>query len=143
MGEGAQDEDGQGGDTALDAAFDVLIAADCTYDTDAHAALAATIARLLRPAGRAFLIAPRRGASLDRFCAALGGHALLRWHIDPRFSPAIWLHHEERLAAAQAGSHDAADAAWAYDPDKHCPVLLTVTKAADNDGGGGGGAVHT
>uniref|UniRef100_A0A5S6Q7M8 Calmodulin-lysine N-methyltransferase n=1 Tax=Trichuris muris TaxID=70415 RepID=A0A5S6Q7M8_TRIMR len=47
--------------------FDVVLAADCLFFVDFHEKLLYTVHFLLRPTGRAFLWAPRRSGSLEKF----------------------------------------------------------------------------
>ncbi|KHJ47811.1 hypothetical protein D918_01969 [Trichuris suis] len=47
--------------------FDVVLAADCLFFVDFHEKLLHTVYLLLRPSGRAFMLAPRRSGSLEKF----------------------------------------------------------------------------
>jgi len=96
-------------------AFDLVVAADCLFFKDFHAALVHTLQTLLADSGRALLFAPLRGDTLDRFCQAAKGKLEIKR--EERYNEAVW-------AAHQAALQSSIDSAAAVRPG--APALLPL-----------------
>ena len=106
----------EGASGATQPTFEVVLAADCLFFTQSHAALIALLRRCLAPTGSALLLQPRRGGTMVAF-------ALLaeRWFSVERseaYLESTRLQHEAYLALCGPES--------AYDPDIHLPELLVL-----------------
>lgn len=98
---------------------DLVLAADCLFFECFHDDLAVTVARLTAPArGVAWMLAPRRGGSLERFVARarpLFGYVGVFDQFDGRVGDA--------LASLRARSAE-------FDADIHAPVLVVLAHDA-------------
>lgn len=95
--------------------YDAILCADCLFFDDARADLIQSLCGYLTRDGVAYVMAPRRGVTLDSFRARAveqGFRCLVR----ENYSPVVWSKHLELL------EHDE------YDDDIHYPVLLELTK---------------
>lgn len=98
---------------------DYLVGADCLFFEAFHGALASIVELFLlgnatmRPR-RVVFVAPKRGGSLERFCARLNSE-LLRVTLVEQYDARISETHK-RLLESERG----------YDPDRHLPLLVVV-----------------
>jgi len=92
--------------------FDFIFAADCLFFRQYQRALVHTIAVLLRPGGKAFLLAPTRGGTMREFLDL----AKDRFEIteEEEYDADVWAAHQKALGTEQ------------YEPDIHFPLLLTL-----------------
>mmetsp|Transcript_20723 Transcript_20723/g.45235 ORF Transcript_20723/g.45235 Transcript_20723/m.45235 type:complete len:219 (+) Transcript_20723:3-659(+) len=109
--------------------YQLCLASDCTHFQEFHAALAATIGRLLSVGGICILCQPRRANSLDRFMALIdamnAAGDLFEMTLHERYDDRLWKMHQEFLTEeakvrAEGGS--------VYDPSIHYPLLLVLRK---------------
>ena len=74
--------------------FDYVICADCLFFCDIHSELALTILKLLKPCkGMALLFAPKRGDTLEKFCAIAKEY--FQVECTERYSELVWKVREE------------------------------------------------
>ena len=96
--------------------FDLVIAADCLFFADVHTELINTISDLLREDGRAILLAPHRGNTLETFCE----HAKLLFTItvSDNYDQLVWDKHISTLHIFPNS----------YKSNIHYPILITLVK---------------
>mmetsp|Transcript_16335 Transcript_16335/g.23039 ORF Transcript_16335/g.23039 Transcript_16335/m.23039 type:complete len:441 (+) Transcript_16335:111-1433(+) len=102
--------------------FDLCLASDCVHFQEFHAALALTVARLLRVDGVAIFCQPHRSNSLQRFMDLLDymnkrDEALWEVSLIHDYDEEMSKRHEQYL------KHDSS-----YDPSIHYPSLLLLRK---------------
>lgn len=123
--------------------FDLCLVSDCTHFTDHHAALVATIGRLLKVGGACILCQPKRGGSLNRFRSMIyainkgigaklnsklvqkNGLPLFDMNVYHRYDDRIYEKHNTFLNDCK---NKEGTERLNYDPDIHYPLLLTLTK---------------
>jgi len=123
---------------------DVVVGADCLFFEWCHEDLLHLLSSVLRPSGVAFLIAPSRGGSLERFVKLAQAH--FRVEVARHFNAHISGVHtslKERLVrqerrsressspaspAASADASAANSAAFSYDSDLHWPILVKLCR---------------
>jgi predicted nicotinamide N-methyase len=94
---------------------DVIIVADCTYDDAFHRNLLDSIEQNLSPRGTAFLVAPNRGGSLQRFTSLVQSDSIFSAHLQERYDEQVWNAHLENSKLPH------------YSTDDHYPLLLQLT----------------
>ncbi|EPS62017.1 hypothetical protein M569_12776, partial [Genlisea aurea] len=102
----------------LSGAFDVIVASDCTFWEESHAALAGTIGRLLKrdASSEAMVFSPKRGDKLDKFLVE-AEEAGLKSSVTEVYDVGIRRKHESFCNGGDRIS-------WPnYEPD-HCYPLL-------------------
>ena len=99
-----------------DARYDLVIAADCLFFDEVHVELAQVILKLLKMGGAAWLFAPSRSGSLDRFCAVAS--KWFRVGVHHRYNEEVWRKHEEALT--DLWEHGL------YSTDLHYPLLVVL-----------------
>eukprot|EP00743_Colponemidia_sp_Colp-15_P010545 GILK01011626.1.p1 GENE.GILK01011626.1~~GILK01011626.1.p1 ORF type:complete len:304 (+),score=31.42 GILK01011626.1:32-943(+) len=102
-------------DTSMRELFDVIVAADCCFFKDFHIDLVHVLDRLLSPNGTAYIMAPKRGDSLDVFIE----------HCRNSLDVQILQHYEDQVS--QKHSIFIRDEPHLYDPNIHYPLLLLLT----------------
>ncbi|KAG5185434.1 hypothetical protein JKP88DRAFT_207881 [Tribonema minus] len=105
--------------------FDVVIGSDCLFFEDFHADLIEILRRLIAPCGRAVLLQPSRGGSMERFAARARDHFDV--YMEARYDDSIWERHQQLLLAAGEGG---AEAGGGYREDTCFPVLMTLRHIA-------------
>ncbi|KAG5887493.1 hypothetical protein JTB14_023679 [Gonioctena quinquepunctata] len=95
--------------------YDVILCADCLFFDDARADLIECLWNCLADDGVAYIMAPQRGDTLDKFISQSESKGC-RCKKNVRYSNVVW---EKRLALL-----DNCD----YDDNIHYPVLIEVTK---------------
>jgi len=122
--------------TTTTSQFDLGLVSDCIHFIEFHAALLATIGRLLRVGGICVLCQPCRGKSLQLFLEMVhavnvnwcgtecDGGALFDLNLYDQYDDKVLQMHKEQLAhnSSQGGC---------YDPDIHYPVILSLKKLRD------------
>lgn len=101
-------------------AFDLVVAADCTFFKDFHVDLAFTIKALLGTSktSRAILFSPRRGDTLDLFVHVAESQGLLV-EVKEEYDPEVWDIHQRFLKGDQGG--------WPNYDGNHCyPIFLSL-----------------
>eukprot|EP00978_Attheya_sp_CCMP212_P017920 scaffold48361_cov49-Attheya_sp.AAC.3 len=125
--------------------FHLCLASDCVHFQEFHAALAATIGRLLCVGGICILCQPPRGNSLQRFMAlvhSMGSSSkeekdqeteaatiptpLFTMHEWDRYDVEITRQHDESLASSNSNDNG-------YDPNIHYPHMLLLRKEREYD----------
>ena len=96
--------------------FDLVIAADCLFFDDVHTELIITISDLLKEEGRAILLAPYRGNTLNTFCEL--AKRLFTVRISDNYDQLIWDRHISTLNLFPNS----------YKTDLHYPILITLLK---------------
>lgn len=101
--------------------FDLILAADCLYQTDLHHVLIESIHALLATTGLAIICAPTRQPSMSNFSQTVKQDGRLvcvayEWPLDEP----LWEYHARHLHFA--------DTDGCYDPDRHFPRLLLLAK---------------
>ena len=96
--------------------FDLVIAADCLFFDDVHSELINTISDLLREEGKAILLAPYRGNTLETFCELAKQFFTVR--ISDNYDQLIWDKHISALNLFQNS----------YKSGLHYPILITLLK---------------
>lgn len=122
--------------------YQLCLASDCVHFQEFHAALVATIGRLLDVGGVCLLCQPRRADSLANFMkvvnavnacssAAEQGSAdcattnkVFEMNLHERYNQRLWDLHQTELARVEDGI---------YDPDIHYPMLLVLKKVGVYD----------
>lgn len=103
------------GKTKLFGTYDVILSADCLFFDEARNDLVNTIYEFLSENGVAFVMAPRRGGTLEIFSteAEIKGFSCEKMMY---YDQAIWDRHLEFLNNVE------------YDEDIHYPILLKLSK---------------
>ena len=101
--------------------YDIVLVSDCTHFQEFHAALLATIGRLLCVGGMAILCQPHRSNSLTRFMN------LVESIPNNLFNMKLYDNYNEKLY----NLHQQYKAKTEYNPDIHYPVLLVLQKQRD------------
>lgn len=94
----------------------VVLIADCLFVKELHDALLHTIDVLLAADdGHCYIMAPKRGGSLDEFVVKAGSKG---WHVDvtERYDDLVWQQHEQALVASPD----------TYAFDSHYPILVQL-----------------
>ena len=111
--------------------YRLCLASDCVHFQEFHAALIATIGRLLDVGGVCLLCQPRRADSLENFmkvvdavntCSAAETSAVFEMKVYERYNQRLWDLHQKELAKGDDGI---------YDPDIHYPLLLVLRKVGE------------
>ena len=111
--------------------YQLCLASDCVHFQEFHAALIATIGRLLDVGGVCLLCQPRRADSLANFmkvvdavntCSAAETSAVFDINLYERYNQRLWDLHQKELAKGDDGI---------YDPDIHYPLLLVLKKVGE------------
>lgn len=95
-----------------DEPFDFVICADCLFFVDLHDSLCQMIGRLLSPGGRAYLLNPRRGGTLEQF-VEVAERTFVVSRCDT-YSRWVWQKHRAAMETDR------------YKSDLHYPVLLVL-----------------
>lgn len=101
-------------------AFDLVVAADCTFFTDFHVDLACTIKSLLgtSSSSRAILFNPRRGNTLDLFVKVAESHGLIV-EMEEHYDSEVWDIHQRLMEGDHTG--------WPNYDSNHCyPIFLSL-----------------
>ena len=99
-----------------DSQFDYVICADCLFFEEVHSHLAQVMVKLLKPTGSALLLAPGRGGTFEKFCAAAKSY--FRIESSMHYDDLIWQKHREALKRfGDIGM---------YSVDLHYPLLLML-----------------
>ena len=109
--------------------YHICLASDCVHFQDFHAALVATIGRLLDIGGVCLLCQPRRADSLDNFMRVIDAvndvksadENVFDMQLFERYNQKLWDMHQTELAKNDG----------IYDPDIHFPLLLMLRKAGE------------
>lgn len=96
--------------------YDVVLCADCLFFDEDRLDLVETIYGWLAVDGVALVMAPRRGATFQKFAAAALERGFTARQIE-RYDAKVWSRHLELLDRSQE-----------YCPDLHYPLLLELTK---------------
>lgn len=98
--------------------YDIVLVSDCTHFQEFHAALLATIGRLLCVGGMAILCQPHRGNSLTRFMNLVESipNNLFTMKLYDNYNEKLYNMHQQYTAKAE------------YNPDIHYPLLLVLQK---------------
>lgn len=99
-----------------DAKYDFVICSDCLFFDEVHSELARVILKLLKSDGTAWLFAPSRSGSLDRFCSVAGKWFDIAVHC--QYSKLVWRRHQEAMADHGESGR--------YSPDLHYPLMLVL-----------------
>ena len=108
--------------------YQLCLASDCVHFQEFHAALVATIGRLLDVGGVCLLCQPRRADSLDNFMRVIdtvngvesADGNVFDMQIFERYNQKLWGLHQMELAKNDG-----------YDPDIHYPRLLVLRKVGE------------
>lgn len=111
--------------------FQLCIVCDCVHFQESHAALVATMARLVSAGGQCVLIQPDRADSAANFLAMIervngaggGEEKLFEAEVVERFDEAVWRAHLLNL--------ERADMKDVYKPNIHLPKAIILTKGRD------------
>lgn len=116
--------------------FDLGLVSDCTHFVEFHAALTATVGRLLRVGGVCVFCQPCRGKSLQMFLDMVhavnvnrstgDSGALFDLNLYDQYDDKILQMHSEHLA-------DNLYQDGCYDPNIHYPILLVMKKLREYD----------
>lgn len=100
-----------------DAKYDFVVCSDCLFFDKVHAELARVILKLVKPGGRAWLFAPGRSGSLERFCSVAG--IWFDVSVRRQYSEPVWQRHQEamRTLGGERGQ---------YLPDLHYPLMVIL-----------------
>lgn len=93
--------------------FDFVVCADCLFFVELHKHLSRVIHKLLRPGGRALLLNPQRGGTLDQFVGV--ANELFSVTTLEKYDELVWDKHCVALATSEM-----------YRPDLHYPVFLVL-----------------
>lgn len=108
---------------------DVVIGADCLFFEKYHNELVESCADVLVPGGEAWLLAPQRGGSLDRFVAKATADArFTSVDVEARYDETVWRKRAQFLAADDG----------TFDEDLHHPLFVTLRKTGVAAGAGAG-----
>eukprot|EP00742_Colponemidia_sp_Colp-10_P009977 GILJ01010921.1.p1 GENE.GILJ01010921.1~~GILJ01010921.1.p1 ORF type:complete len:304 (+),score=31.37 GILJ01010921.1:38-949(+) len=107
-------------DTGMNELFDVIVAADCCFFKDFHVDLVHVIHRLLSADGTAYIMAPKRGDSLDLFVE----------HCRKLFDVQIRQDYEDQVSEKNAIF--IRDESHLYDSNIHYPLLVVLTHRQTN-----------
>ncbi|KAH7293702.1 hypothetical protein KP509_28G037600 [Ceratopteris richardii] len=104
--------------------IDIVIAADCTFFSDMHSALASSVKLLLKRSSEssALFFNPQRDGSLNSFLETARGMGFSVQLIE-RYDPSVWSIHESLMKGESSAWYN-------YDMD-HCYPLLAVLKFAE------------
>ena len=111
--------------------YQLCLASDCVHFQEFHAALLATIGRLLGVGGVCLLCQPRRADSLENFmkvvdavntCGAADASAVFEMKLYERYNQRLWDLHKKELAKGDDGI---------YDAGIHYPLLLVLKKVGE------------
>ena len=113
--------------------FDLCLASDCTHFQEFHAALAATIGRLLAVEGVCIMCQPKRSDSLPRFIAVLNAMNSEQKLFDIKlqredYDERLWTLHRQQMEKGHTEDKGNCLDAGAYDPMIHYPLLLILKK---------------
>ncbi|KAH3857267.1 calmodulin-lysine N-methyltransferase-like [Dreissena polymorpha] len=103
-------------DPSLVGKFDIVLCADCLFFGEGRSDLVKTIDELLKPEGRAILLAPKRGNSFDQFAHL--AQSMFQVDIEQQYDDAVWGMH---LKMTEKGIEH-------YDADIHYPWLMKLIK---------------
>lgn len=95
--------------------YDFILCADCLFFDDSRSALVESINYFLAERGRAFVMAPKRGKSMNLFikkCIANGLHC----EIFTYYNKQVWEKHQKFNLLSN------------YNEDIHYPILLKLTR---------------
>lgn len=111
--------------------YQLCLSSDCVHFQEFHAALLATIGRLLDVGGVCLLCQPRRADSLENFmkvvdavntCGAADASAVFELNLYDRYNQRLWDLHQKELAKGDDGI---------YDADIHYPLLLVLKNVGE------------
>ena len=98
----------------LECQYDVIICADCLFFKESSEKLVKLIHKLLRPKGKAFIVAPHREGTFDHFKSLA----------EPLFSVEEVLDYSKEVTKA----HESCLSEPGYTPDIHYPKLMVLNK---------------
>ena len=109
--------------------YHLCLASDCVHFQEFHAALVATIGRLLDIGGVCLFCQPRRADSLDNFMRVIDAvndvgstdENVFDMQLFERYNQKLWDMHQKELAKNDG----------IYDPDIHFPLLLVLRKKGE------------
>ena len=111
--------------------FDRIIASDCLFFTDFHLGLLCILRNMLSTSGKAYLLQPRRGATLDRFLNHVRESVCFQIEIVEDYLPDVSALHEEycfRNTNSESQDEDHPSVPLHYDSDIHYPILVILSK---------------
>ena len=112
--------------------YHLCLASDCTHFQEFHAALAATIGRLLSVGGICILCQPKRANSLDRFMVLIDvmneAGPVFDIKLYEQYDDRLWKMHNQYMSKE---TRNAAKDRNIYEPSIHYPLLLVVKKTGD------------